>query len=286
MGKTIDLISVPYDSAHFNERMGAGPLHIINGGLIQHLESAGYVVNHKTIVQHEEFSTEIASTIKLLSHIKVNVAHSIQNKSFPIVLSGNCCATVGVIAAFNESDVGVTWFDAHGDCETPETTTSGFLDGMGLSMLNFSCWHNLLSDRRLNCSLPGKNIMLIGAGDLSKYEKDFISSRNINHISVDEIKSSNEIIKAGCSELITSGIRKLHLHIDVDVIDPSVAVVNSYAVDSGLGKDELFQTIDICATLIPKTSVTLASYDPLFDKEDKMRSLINELIMLILKYIQ
>src|SRR3954453_13044062 len=174
MIKTIDLISVPYDSAHFNERMGAGPLHIINGGLIQHLESAGYLVNHKPITLQEKFSTEIASTIELLGHIKVNVAHSIQNKSFPIVLSGNCCANVGVVAAFNESHVGVIWFDAHGDCETPETTRSGFLDGMGLSMLNFSCWYNLLFDHKLNCSLSGRNIMLIGARDLGEYEKGFI----------------------------------------------------------------------------------------------------------------
>src|SRR5215213_8543758 len=107
MSKTIDVISVPYDSAHYNERMGAGPLHIINGGLIQQLHSAGYVVNHKRVELREKFPTEIASTIELLGHIKVNVAHSIQNKSFPIVLSGNCCASVGVVAAFNESHVGV-----------------------------------------------------------------------------------------------------------------------------------------------------------------------------------
>jgi arginase len=135
-GKRIEFISVPYDSAHFNERMGAGPLHIINNGFIQKFKSPNINVGYKEILLEEDFSTEVASTFKLLSLLKTEIVKATEQQSFPVVLSGNCCVTVAVIAALNSSDVGVVWFDAHGDCETPETTSSGFFDGIGNVIVN------------------------------------------------------------------------------------------------------------------------------------------------------
>ena len=58
---------------------------------------------------------------------------------FPLVLSDNCNATVRVITGLTgaspkeEEEVGLIWFDGHADFNTPETTTSGFLDSMGLA---------------------------------------------------------------------------------------------------------------------------------------------------------
>ena len=281
MDKDINLITVPYDSSHFNERMGSGPLHIINRGLIQKLQGAGYTVNYTEIILKDDFPTEIASTLKLFHQIRSNVATSIQNQAFPLVLSGNCSASAGVVVGLDEHNLGVVWFDAHGDYETPETTLSGFLDGMALSMLTGFCWHNLFSSLK-GTPVSGKHIMLIGARDLSSYEKESMSTNKINHISVDQIRHlKQEAIVNQCNEFIRNGIKKLHIHIDVDVIDPSIAPSNSYAVSNGLSKENLIQTINYCANQIPVASVTVASYDPSFDKDDKMLSLINELIEVI-----
>lgn len=284
MRKTIKLISVPFDSAHFNTRMGAGPLHIIKNGLIKRIEAAGNEVSYKEIIQEEKFPTEITTSFKLLDLLREEVKQAVQDKALPIVLSGNCSATAGVVAGLNTNDTGVIWFDAHGDCETPETTTSGFLDGMGLSMLLNNCWQNLLSLYQLNTSITGKRIALTGARDLSKYEEQFIKAHGINHITVDEIKRSNtDRIKDACAEFIRSGIQKIHLHIDVDVIDPSVAPSNSYAVENGLNKNDLFNLVNSCISEIPLASVTISSYDPVFDKDGLMLSIINELIETIIK---
>jgi Arginase/agmatinase/formimionoglutamate hydrolase, arginase family len=51
---------------------------------------------------------------------------------FPSSFQGNCLAAVGVIAGLGPG-TGVIWIDAHGDFNTPQTTTSGFLDGMTLA---------------------------------------------------------------------------------------------------------------------------------------------------------
>jgi arginase len=286
MNKTIDLIAAPYDSAHYNKRMGAGPLHLVDNGLIEHLSDEGFKVNYKLLVVEEELPAEIASTIQLLTKVKHAIIQSKENASFPIVLSGNCCASVGVGAALKDDNVGVAWFDAHGDCETPGTTYSGFLDGMGLSMLLFSSWQNLLSSFDLRSAIAGRNVALIGARDLSTHEKKFIASNEISHLTVEQIIQSKEsIIEATCSRLSERGVKQLHLHVDVDVLDPSIAPANSYAVSNGLGNADLLKTIELLINKIPVSSLTIASYDPVFDVENKMLDTIIKLIEVVAKRI-
>ena len=57
----------------------------------------------------------------------------------------------------------VVWFDAHGEATTPETTTSGFLDGMGISILTGRCWRTMAASIPGFEPLPGKRIALLGA---------------------------------------------------------------------------------------------------------------------------
>ncbi len=64
-------------------------------------------------------------------------------------------------------------------------------------------------------------------------------------------------------------LKKLHVHIDVDVVDPSIAAANSYGVNKGLNKENLIETIEYCISQIPIASVTISSYDPSFDTDGK-----------------
>jgi arginase len=49
----------------------------------------------------------------------------------PVLLSGNCSTTVGMLAALTTPDrrAGLVWFDAHGDFNTPKPTRRGFWTG-------------------------------------------------------------------------------------------------------------------------------------------------------------
>ena len=284
MGKSVKLISVPYDAAHFNERMGAGPRRIVNGGISSVIKLQGYEMSHEEIQLAEKFATEITSTFNILAQIKSQIRSANQNGSFPIVLSGNCCSTVGVVAACSSNDVGVVWFDAHGDCETPETTSSGFLDGMALSLLLNKCWQTLAASFQLNSGLQGKHVILIGARDVSEYEKNFISENGIQHITCEQLKTrEGSAIGTACASLKQAGIMRIHLHIDCDVVDPNCAVANSYSVAGGLAGEDVVKIIEQFRSMIPVSSLTVASYDPSFDASGKMLRIIYDFIKTILK---
>ena len=88
---------------------------------------------------------------------------------FPLVLAVNCFTSLGTVAGVGR-DVGVIWFDAHGDFHTPDSTITGFLDGMGLAMLLGDGWSELratIDDLR---PVPAENALLVAARDLEPTE--------------------------------------------------------------------------------------------------------------------
>jgi len=60
-----------------------------------------------------------------------------------VILGGDCNVALGVVAGLSGSGAGVVWFDAHGDFNTPETSPSGFLDGMPLAMACGVCHRHI-----------------------------------------------------------------------------------------------------------------------------------------------
>ena len=138
--------------------MGSGPEHFINNGLTQALQASGHKIFVESVEPKTEFRAEIRTQFELYGLLAERVAEARQDGKFPLILSGNCGATLGAIAGAGTKRLGVIWFDAHGDFNTPETTTSGFLDGMGLAIAAGLCW------RRLAASIPNFSPLFRGNG--------------------------------------------------------------------------------------------------------------------------
>ncbi len=144
---------IPYDSGHRGMRMGAGPLALVEYGLLDRLRT---VDRDARFVVHEAdaaFRTEIGTAFELHRKLAEAVAQTLQAAGWPLILSGNCNSSIGVVAALLAADptpdLGVLWLDGHGDCNTPETFTGDFLDAMGLSTITGRCW------QALNATVPG-----------------------------------------------------------------------------------------------------------------------------------
>ena len=74
----IDLLSVPYDSARRGERMGAGPLHLLNSGLAGQLEGEGHRVTIQPVELPGKFrAAEIAGTFELAAAIACGVVRDL-----------------------------------------------------------------------------------------------------------------------------------------------------------------------------------------------------------------
>jgi len=126
----------------------------------------------------------------------------------PVVMSGDCNTSAGIMAGLQRAgaDPAIVWFDAHGDVQTLETTTSGYLGGLALRLLT-SYRPELITARLGLRPVPEDRIVLAGARDLDPPEVAYLAGAQITRREV-----------AG---LTTAGLPDgpLYVHVDLDVID-------------------------------------------------------------------
>ncbi|HEX8232353.1 MAG TPA: arginase family protein [Caulobacteraceae bacterium] len=275
----IRLIEASYDSGHRLARMGAGPAALIRSGLVQAIESSGAESRHVPVELEPGFHAEIAAAFELQRAVAREVRQAVAAGEFPLVLGGNCnTGSVGGAAGLSAPDLGVLWFDAHADGETPETTTSGFLDGMGLTMLQGRAWMAKLGRLEGFRPIPGPRILLIGARDVGDAEAANLDGWGVRRLAVQDIRRGHASIDAGLSALAAAGVRRLLIHVDADVHDPdAVAPANGYAVQDGLLPDEVTGIIGAAARAFPVALASLASFDPSFDRDNRVSNVMSRL---------
>src|SRR4051812_28352423 len=127
--RSISLIELPYDSGRFDQRMGRGPRAILEAGLPEYLQKKEFNVEVAPIRLAEDFYAEARSLVELQRLAVPQIRNALSAHARPIILSGNCAtAALSAMGALGANEIGVVWFDAHGDFNTPETSPSGFLD--------------------------------------------------------------------------------------------------------------------------------------------------------------
>jgi arginase family enzyme len=173
LGKIMDIqiIQVPYDSGHEAVRTGRGPAYLVDQGVVHRLLNDGHRVQVSRVQSDLPLPTENGTTFDILRHIARHVQSAVQQSRHPIILAGNCNSCVGTLAGLDTERLGIVWLDAHGDFNTPETTTTGFLDGMGLAMASGRCWRALLATIPGFSPVADNCIIHVGSRDLDDAEK-------------------------------------------------------------------------------------------------------------------
>jgi arginase len=261
MDRPVKLILVPYDSAHRDRRMGRGPAALLAAGLQERLQQDGTDLTVAEVHADSDFLAEIATTFELQRRTRHEVEGAQAVRALPITLSGNCnTGVIGSLAASPGDDVGLIWFDAHSEAETPESTTSGFLDGMGLAMALHRCWSAAL-DGVGSWSLDGLRSALIGVREISEAAGTLLHDAGVALVTPDQARRGQ--VDSVIDRFRSAGVRRIHLHVDLDVLDADVAgVANGYALPDGLSGDQLLALVERLSGAFPLSSASIASYDP------------------------
>ena len=268
----IQIIQIPYDSGHKSIRTGAGPEHFLQYGVDQILREAGHQVESYRIESKVLFTTEIGTTFELNRLLAEQVSSAVRSKMFPIVLAGNCNSCLGTLAGMGSSQSGILWFDAHGDFNTPETTLSGFLDGMGLAMATGRCWRSLLRTIPGFRPIPEAHILHIGARDLDPEEERLLQGSEIEVIRPGEGESRfRKAVETALNQL-RDKVASVYLHVDMDVLDTGEALPNHLAVPGGLSVEMVEEFIGRVKKSFEVRAGAIASFDPVYDKDDRVLS--------------
>lgn len=264
----LTVIQVPYDSGHFGRRMGRGSLYLIEQGLSGMLERRGHEVCLEELRLPGDFLTEVESAVELQRLVAAAVASARADGRLPIVLSGNCNTALGTMAGLGRG-TGVLWFDAHGDFNTPDTSPSGFFDGMALSVLTGNCWRGIGESLAGQHPVAEGSVVLIGARDLDPAEERLLDASEVVRLRVEELREQpiGEALD-GRLDSLSERVSRIYLHIDLDVLDPTEAVLNSFAAPGGLQLTELVKILQATRERLNVVAVALTAYDPEFDQDD------------------
>jgi arginase len=258
---SITIIFSPYHVGLRDHRVGDGPNRIRQLGLIPQLESLEVQVRFYEIPPVDDFEGEIGRSFEILRRTSVAVSQARSNNSFPLVLSGNCMASVGVACGLGIKDLGFIYFDAHDDMDTPSTNMNGYFDAMGLSMLAGKSWHALTK------TIPGYSPMIYdkmvycGLRDISDEQRQTVFDTGAEVIWGDAEKHVDFATELK-RYLEHKNFSPTLVHLDLDVLDQSMGKVNGYESPGGLHKDDLLN----CMSLVPKkatpVSLTVCSFNP------------------------
>ena len=285
----IRLILVPYHLGHARTGMGRGPERLLQAGADVALAALGHEVDVAIVEQRTPPAHEVGATFELNRMLAESVRDALLHGAFPLVLSGNCNSCLGTLAGVRGArvgdrsaaapgggvedrvaEIGIVWFDAHGDVNTPETTPSGFLDGMALAAATGRCWTSLASPLPGFAPVPEERVLLAGARDLDPGETDFLERSAMLVAPAARLRREGLQAALGSAlDALRKRTRSLYLHLDLDVLDPSQATVNPWGAPGGLTVAEMEDAIRMVRHRFAVPAAALASYDPAGDVDGR-----------------
>jgi arginase len=260
----IQILAVPYDSGNRGARMGAGPEALLDAGLEKTLRDRGHTVRTKIAeITRGTWRAEIQTSFELMRMLAAEVRGARESNRLPIVLAGNCNTAVGTLAGLGAESTGVAWFDAHGDFNTPETTSSGFLDGTAVAIVTGRCWTQLALTVPDFTPIIDDRVCLIGTRDVDPLERDMLEGSLVSVVDPARLRT-----KLGPAlDKIRERVEDIYVHLDLDVLDATVARANSYALSGGLTLEDAEYSLSEIRSRFRTAGITLSAYDPAGDSD-------------------
>lgn len=277
----VDLVTVPYDSGRRGYRMGAGPQALLRDGLVQKLRASGYDVELVPVETSGATRGDLSIAFDLVARVARVARASRSAGRFPLTISGNCFSTVGAFACVADEPAGVLWLDAHGDLNTPDTSESGFLDGMAAATLLGWC-HGDRTGGIPGGVLAESALMLAGARDFDAAENAALKRSAVTLLSPAEAIDPGA--RAAALRTFAAPLKVVYLHVDLDVLDPDqVGRVNEFASPQGLSLRQVVDMLQAAGSILPIAGMTVSAYDPAFDADGAVRSAATDIIMAVLQ---
>ncbi|GMR13942.1 MAG: arginase [Gemmatimonadota bacterium] len=172
------------------------------------------------------------------AHLGRAVAPMVREGDFVLGLLGNCISSWGMLAGLQHSGssaaplkVGLIWIDAHGDFNTPETTLSGWLGGMPVSVAAGQSLERMRTTAGLDPPISTGNIVQMGSRDVDPLEQALIDESDITVISSTDMVDRSDAMKLAVTRL-SERVDAIYLHVDLDILD-ATAIPGSFFETQG-----------------------------------------------------
>jgi arginase len=265
----VQLITVPYRYDERNDGLGLGPQALVDAGLVKTLRSTGLDVSDPidvSLPDDERVANPIAVNIGLLgAHTARQIVVARESGQGALVLAGDDTASIGVVAGLQRihgagARIGVVWLDAHGDFNTPETSYSGILAGMPVAILAGLAGPLWRGSAGLTAPVPTDRILILGPRELDEKEEALLRSTDVHLVTSIELEDMTVVQRA--VKRLVDNVDHISLHVDLDVLDPSLVPSASTPAPNGMSIDEAAGLIRSIIASGKVATVSIAGLNP------------------------
>jgi arginase len=277
----VHIIGVPLDLGGNRRGVDMGPSAFRIAGLGDQIGALGRVVLDKgdlaVPIRETRHAADprkryIAEIARVCAALFEEVLASLQAGALPLVLGGDHSLAAGSVAASAEwlrrtggAPLGLIWVDAHGDMNTPETTTSGNVHGMPLAAL-LGGEPAELAVIGSTPSVRPEHTVLLGIRNLDDREKDAIRASGAHVFTMKDIdRHGIATVAERALALASAGTGGIHVSFDLDVCDPMYAPGVGTPVKGGLDYREAHTLMELVADAHTLIALDLVEINPTLD---------------------
>jgi arginase len=164
-----------------------------------------------------------------------------------LMTGGNCTHCTGVLGGLQDAHgpaarIGLVWFDAHGDFNTPTISRSGFLGGMPVAVCAGLAWPRWREGSHIVAPLPTDRIVLVDVRNLDPAEEQLIRATGVVVAAAAPGFPGQDLGRAIAG--LAGRCDLLYLHVDADVLDESAVPSHGYKEPDGPAIDQVLAAID------------------------------------------
>ena len=292
--KPLHIIGVPLDLGGNRRGVDMGPSAFRIAGLGEKLAALGYQILDKgdlatpipeTQKQRDERKKYINDIAKVCQKLYQASLASFDEGAMPIVLGGDHSLGAGSVAAAAEwarkaqnLPIGLIWVDAHGDMNTPATSSSGNVHGMPLAALLGAEPAELSRIGTFSPKVLPMHTVLVGIRNLDDREKVLVKESGVHVFTMKDIdRQGIAAVAEQAVNLAGNGTAGIHVSFDMDVCDPLIAPGVGTPVKGGLNYREAHMVMEIIADSGRLTSLDLVEVNPTLDIQNTTAQLGTEL---------
>ena len=211
------------------------------------------------------------TVVDTTAQLRDKVVSVLRQGYFPLVVGGDHSLGLGsgAGAAMACENIGIIWFDAHGDFNTEDTSPSGNLHGMPCAALMGWC-KSSMNEVAVNNVKPS-NVYWVGTRDLDPGEIQMAKEHNLHIFTASDVKQRvmDAVMAEISKDLKTRNINKVHLSIDIDSMDPALVCGTGTKVENGLWNGDFYTFLDKIFETKKVVSADFVEYNELLDDESK-----------------
>jgi arginase len=293
--RAVHLIGVPLDLGSGRRGVDMGPSALRAAGLAERIAALGYHVVDKGNLpapirearsigdERRKYAREIARVCTRLAQVALA---ALEAGAVPIALGGDHSLGAGSVTAAagharrGGQPLGLIWVDAHGDMNTPATSPSGNVHGMPLAAL--------LGPEPSELSLIGgfspkvlpEHTVLLGVRNLDDRERVLVRESKAHVFTMTDIdRAGIANVATEALTLASRGTAGVHVSLDMDVCDPSIAPGVGTPVNGGLNYREAHLIMEMVAESGRLTSLDIVEVNPTLDIRNATALLGTELAL-------